>query len=89
MENSRIALVAVIVEDRNSIAEMNALLHEFAPFIIGRMGIPYRAKDLALVSVAMDAPTETINALCGRLGRLHGIKAKAVYSNALQKEGKK
>ena len=80
MENSRIALISIIVENTESTAEMNAVLHEFAPYIIGRMGIPYRERALSLVSVAMDAPMEKINAMTGKLGRLSGIKAKAVVS---------
>lgn len=85
MENSRIALVSIIVEDTDSTAEMNAVLHAFAPYIIGRMGIPYREREVALVSVAMDAPMEVINAMTGKLGRLSGIKAKAVCSKNMQK----
>lgn len=89
MTENRLALLAIIVEDSSNTAQMNALLHEYAPYIIGRMGIPYRQRDIALVSIAMDAPAEIINALTGRLGRLAGIRAKAVYSNTMQKEGVK
>lgn len=88
MEENRMALVAIIVEEKEATREMNALLHEFAPYIIGRMGIPYRERNIALVSIAMDAPMNTINALTGKLGRISGITAKAVCSNAIQKEGK-
>lgn len=88
MEENRMALVAIIVEEREATEQMNAVLHEYASFIIGRMGIPYKERNIALVSIAMDAPMNTINALTGKLGRISGITAKAVCSNAIQKEGK-
>ena len=88
MEENRMALVAILVEETDATKQMNAILHEYAPFIIGRMGIPYRERKIALVSIAMDAPMNTINALTGKLGRISGITAKAVCSNAMQKEGK-
>lgn len=80
MTDNRVALLAVIVENPDSTEELNALLHSYSSFIIGRMGIPYRKREIGLISVAVDAPSETINALCGKLGRLPGISAKAVYS---------
>ena len=88
MEENRMALVAILVEETDATKQMNAILHEYAPYIIGRMGIPYRERSIALLSIAMDAPMNTINALTGKLGRISGITAKAVYSNAMQKEGK-
>jgi putative iron-only hydrogenase system regulator len=79
MEN-RIALLAVIVEETDSTESLNAVLHEYSRYIVGRMGIPYRERKIGLISVAVDAPSEIINALCGRLGKLPGVTAKAVYA---------
>jgi putative iron-only hydrogenase system regulator len=59
---------------------MNELLHQYSPYIIGRMGIPYRAKGINIISVAMDAPQDQISALSGKIGRLPGVSAKAAYS---------
>ncbi len=78
---TRVAVIGIIVENPDSIEALNALLHEFAPYIIGRMGIPYRAKHMNVISVAMDATDDTISALAGRLGALPGISAKTAYSN--------
>ena len=61
---------------------LNAILHEYAPFILGRMGIPYRERRISIICVALDAPADTVNALTGRIGRLHGVSAKAVYSRS-------
>ena len=69
-----------MVEDTSFVVEINALLHEYGAFIIGRMGIPYPARGVSLISVAMDAPADEISALTGKLGRLQGLTVKAAYS---------
>lgn len=79
MEN-RLAVIAIVVEDLSASKEMNEVLHEFSEYIIGRMGIPYRSKNVSLVSVALDASDETINALTGKLGNIKGLNAKAAFS---------
>lgn len=80
---SRVAVVAIIVEDRNSVDGVNAILHEYGTYIIGRMGIPYRDKGINLISVAIDAPQDIINALSGKVGRLKGVGAKTVLSHVV------
>ena len=77
MTDSRIAAISVIVEDPDSVEELNAILHEYASCILGRMGIPYREKELNIICLAVDAPMDVINALTGRLGRLSGVTVKA------------
>lgn len=79
---TRIAVIAIIVEDRESSAAMNEVLHQYGEYIIGRMGIPYRQKGISLISVAVDAPNEIISALTGKLGNIPGLTAKAAYSKA-------
>ena len=83
---TRVALVAVIVREGASVAELNDLLHQYGDHIIGRMGVPYRARGVNIISVAMDAPADVISALSGKIGRLAGITAKTVYApeDALQ-----
>ena len=78
---TRIALIGIIVERMESVEQLNHLLHEYGSYIIGRMGIPHREKGVNVISVAMDAPQDVINALSGKIGRLEGISAKTVYSN--------
>jgi putative iron-only hydrogenase system regulator len=80
MEN-RVAIMAVIVENSDSVEALNALLHEYGEFIIGRMGIPYKTKDINIISIALDAPQDTISALSGKIGKIDGISVKTVYSN--------
>lgn len=80
---TRVALIGIIVEkaDAESIRALNHILHEYSAYIIGRMGIPYREKGINIISIAIDAPQDQINALTGKLGRLPGISAKTAYSN--------
>lgn len=77
---TRIAVIAIIVEDREKSEEINQLLHEYGEYIVGRMGVPYRSKNLSIISVILDAPQEKISALSGKLGMLHGISSKTLYS---------
>lgn len=79
MEN-RIALLSIIVEDRNNVDVLNGLLHDFSEYIIGRMGLPYKAKDISLISIAMDAPEDVISNLSGKIGQIKGVTVKAAYS---------
>ena len=79
-EDRRIAAVSVLVENPDSVETMNAILHEYSPFILGRMGIPYRERDISIICLAVDAPMDVINTMTGRLGRLPGISAKAAVS---------
>lgn len=80
MEETRIALIGILVEEPESVEQMNRLLHQYAPYIIGRMGIPYREKEISLISVALDAPQPVISALSGKLGMLPGVSTKTLYS---------
>ena len=85
MEN-RIGAISVIVEDADSVEALNAVLHEYAPFVLGRMGIPYREKGINIICLAVDAPSDTINAMTGKIGRLSGVSAKAVCSRSIERE---
>ena len=82
----RIAVIAIIVEDRSKSGELNRLLHEYGEYIVGRMGVPYRPKGVSVISVILDAPQEKISALSGKLGMLEGITSKTVYSKMPEKE---
>ena len=78
---TRVAVMGIIVEETNSVETLNALLHEYGAYIIGHMGIPYRAKGINIISLAIDAPQDTISALAGRIGNIPGISVKTAYSN--------
>ena len=81
-QESRIAVMAIIVENRDSVDELNTLLHEYGNYIVGRMGLPYEKKNLHIVSIALDAPNDTISALAGKIGNISGISVKTAYANA-------
>lgn len=78
---TRVALISIIVEDSNAVEALNSLLHDYSGYIIGRMGIPYSKKNVNIISIAIDAPEDKINALTGALGRIPGLGAKAAYQN--------
>lgn len=81
--DSRVAVISIIIEDINSAEQVNAILHEYGEHIIGRMGIPYRSRKINLISVAVDAPQDTISAISGKIGRLKGVSAKTVLSQVV------
>lgn len=86
---TRVAVISIIVEESDSAREINGLLHEYGEYIVGRMGIPYRARGIHIISVVIDAPQDAISALSGKLGRLPGVSTKTAYSNVItgKKEG--
>jgi len=77
---TRVAIIGIIVEDASSVEKLNGILHEYGSYIIGRMGLPYKEKNINIISLAVDAPNDVISALSGKLGKLTGVSAKAVYS---------
>jgi putative iron-only hydrogenase system regulator len=77
---TRIALIGIIIEDLDSVEKLNGLLHEYGQYIIGRMGIPYREKNISIISVVMNADPDIISTLAGKLGMVKGVNVKTVYS---------
>lgn len=82
---TRVALIGIIVENEGAVAALNELLHHYGRYIIGRMGVPYRARGVNIISVVLDAPQDEISALSGRIGRLEGVSVKTQYSNVVTK----
>ena len=78
--DTRVAVLAIIVKNPDSVSALNDLLHQYGQYIIGRMGVPYQRRSVNIISVAMDAPANAISALSGKIGRLSGITAKTVYA---------
>ena len=82
MENTRVAVMSIIVEDINSTEQLNAILHEYSEYIIGRMGIPYKPTKINIISIVLDAPQDEAAALAGKIGNLNGVSVKTAFSNA-------
>ncbi len=78
---TRVGLISIIVKDTEVIEQLNEILHAYRDYIIGRMGIPYREKSIQIISVAIDAPQDVVNALSGKIGRLSGVSSKVAYAN--------
>lgn len=83
---TRVAVMAIIVENGDSVERLNAVLHEYGSYIIGRMGIPYKCRGINIVSIALDAPQDKISALAGKLGNIEGLSVKTAYSNVIGNE---
>ena len=78
---TRVAVMSIIVEQTETVDALNALLHDYGAYIIGRMGIPYRQKGINIISIALDAPQDTISALAGKIGNLSGISVKTALAS--------
>lgn len=77
---TRVAVMSMIVEDGSMVDKLNAILHEYGEYIIGRMGIPYRARGINIISIALDAPQDTISSMAGKIGNLPGVSVKTALS---------
>ena len=83
---TRVAVMRIIVENPEAVERLNGILHEYGEFIIGRMGIPYRKRKISIISVALDAPQNTISSLAGKIGSLSGVSVKTAYSGNIYQE---
>lgn len=79
---TRVAVLSILVKNRNSAQKLNALLHDYADVIIGRMGIPYKARNINIICIALDAPQTVISALSGKIGALENVMVRATYADA-------
>ena len=79
MDENRLAVISIIVEDRASAAQINALLSEYGDCIVGRMGVPYRQKHISVMCIIADAPADVLNRLTGKIGSLQGVTAKTLF----------
>lgn len=80
MNEKRLAVTAIVIDDSSAVQEVNNVLHEYSEIIIGRMGIPYRERGVSMISVALDAEPDRISSLTGRLGQIKGVSVKAAIS---------
>lgn len=78
--DTRVAVMSIIVENPEMVEQLNSVLHQYSEFIIGRMGIPYKAKNISIISIALDAPQDTISTLAGKIGNLTGVSVKTALS---------
>ena len=75
-----LALIGIVVENNESAKKINDILHEYGEFIVGRMGIPYRKRNVSVISIVIGAPGDAISALAGKLGMIPDVSIKTVYS---------
>lgn len=84
--DTRVAVMSIIVENGEMVETLNSILHEASSYIIGRMGIPYRKRGISIISIALDAPQNTISTLSGKIGNLPGVSVKTAYSGVISHE---
>ena len=77
---TRTAVIGLIVENEESVEALNGLLHDYRSYIIGRMGVPHPQKEISIISIALEAEQDVISALSGKLGALEGVSTKTIYS---------
>ena len=77
---TRVAVMSIIVKSGDTVEKLNHILHDYGEYIIGRMGIPYRQRNINIISIAIDAPQDTISALAGKIGNLDGVSVKTAFS---------
>lgn len=77
---TRIALIGLVVEELDSVSKLNEILHTYGEYIIGRMGVPHKERGISIISVAVDAPSDVISAMSGKLGAIPGVSSKTIYS---------
>lgn len=83
---TRVAVMSIIVENPETVQQLNEVLHEYGRYIIGRMGIPYKERKIHIISIAIDAPQDTISTLAGKIGGLNGITVKTAFSSVMSDE---
>ncbi len=83
---TRVAVMSIIVEKSDTVEQLNSILHDYGSYIIGRMGIPYRERNVNIISIAIDAPQNLISALSGKIGKLDGVSVKTAFSGVISNE---
>lgn len=83
---TRVALLSIIVDKRDSVERLNGLLHEYGDYIIGRMGIPYKKRAINIISIALDAPQDVTSELAGKIGKLDGVNVKTSFSGVISND---
>lgn len=84
MEDKRIGVVGIVVEDLESASTVNSILHEYANIIVGRMGIPYREKGISVISLIVDGTSDEISAMTGKLGKVKSVSVKSAMTKKLE-----
>ena len=79
MEEKRLCVLSILVGDRKEAEKVNGYLSEYGEYVVGRMGIPYRGRNVSVLCVVLDAPSAAVNALTGKIGKLEGVTAKALF----------
>ncbi len=78
--STRISVVGIVIESLDNIKEVNSILNKYEKLIVGRMGLPYKEKNIRVISIVVDGTTDEISAITGKIGKLKGVSVKAAIS---------
>ncbi len=80
MDETRVALIGIIVSNGEAAEKINAVFHDYREYIIGRMGLPYKERWISIISITMDVPQSVISAVAGKLGMIKHVSSKTIYA---------
>ena len=75
---NKLAVLAIIISDFSAAEKVNAVLHEFGEYAVARLGVPYKARGVNVISEILDAPQDKISSLSGKLGMIAGVTSKVL-----------
>ena len=78
--DNKIAVVATVVSNEDSVSRVNEIFHAYSKYVLGRLGIPHRERGVCIISVVLDAPQEVLSGLSGKLGMIDGVTSKVMIT---------
>lgn len=84
-EETRIAIIAIVIEDKSKSNIVNSILHDYSDLFVGRMGIPFKEKKISVITLIAQGTNNTISALTGKLGQVEGITVNSMLTKKSQK----
>lgn len=78
----RLGVVGIVIENRQVVPQVNAILSDHAEMIIGRMGLPHQEKDISIIALIVDGTTDQVGSMTGKLGNLKNVTVKSALTKA-------
>ena len=82
----RLGTINILVYDTGCVSEVNHILSLYNHCILARLGLPLRDKGVHVITIVVEATTDQISAITGKLGRLPLVEAKSMLSKNNGKE---
>lgn len=86
-QDRRIGVVAIIIQDQNDAWKIiNEILHDYSSIIIGRLGLPYRDRNLSIISLIVDGDTDQVGAMTGKIGQISNVSVKTAFAKSVSQD---